>query len=172
MVTLKPEFRKKFSYLEKTFSRLIPADSILPQLENLLETKFDVFTDMEEGEFVRWMLKKDHDDLFDDLTKYYPRFLSHSNKTYRLYGILAVQVPGSVECERGFSVLNEIKDDLRNRLKGEHLEAAMRVALTPMTAKAFNRKYRKTLIKTWLNLRRRQTNERGDKAWDSSSEEE
>ena len=146
---------------------MIPADSILPQLESLLETKFDVITDMEEGEFVRWMLKKDHDDLFDDLTKYYPRFLqSHSNKTYRLYGILAVQVPGSVECERGFSVLNEVKTDLRNRLKGEHLEAAMRVALTPMTAETFNRKHRKTLVKTWLNLRQQQTNERGDKAWD------
>ena len=68
--------------------------------------------------------------------------------------------------------MNEIKDDLRNRLKGEHLEAAMRVALTPMTAETFNRKHRKTLVKTWLNLRQQQTNERGDKAWDSSSEEE
>lgn len=169
---LKPEFLKKFSDLEKTFSRLIPAGSILPQLENLLETKFDVFIDMKEGEFVRWMLNNSHDDLFDDITKYYPRFFSHSNKSYRLYGILAVQVPGSVECERGFSVLNEVKDDLRNRMKDEHLEAAMRVALTPMTAKTFNRKHRKTLVKTWRNLRQRQTNERGDKAWDPSSEEE
>jgi len=152
---------------------LIPAGSILPQLENLLETKFYVFTDMEEGEFVRWMLNTGHDDLFEDLKKYYPRFpISSSNKSYRLYRILAVQVPGSVECERGFSVLNEGKTDLRNRLKGEHLEAAMRVALTPMTAETFNRKHRKTLVKTWLNLRQRQTNERGDKAWDSSSEEE
>ena len=93
------------------------------------------------------MLNNSHDDLFD-LTKYYPMFLSCSNKLYRLYRILAVLVPGSVECERGFSVLNEIKDDLRNRLKGEHLEAAMRVALTPMTAKTFNKKHRKTLVKT------------------------
>src|SRR5277367_5407082 len=99
-------------------------------------------------------LSKNHqnllsDDLFEDLKKYYPRFpISRSNKSYRLYGILAVQVPGSVECERGFSVLNEGKTDLRNRLKGEHLEAAMRVALTPMTAETFNRKHRKTLVKT------------------------
>jgi hypothetical protein len=166
VVRLKPEFIKKFSDLEKTFSGLIRTDSILPQLENLIETKFDVFTDMKEGQFVRWMLDNRHDELFEDLAKYYPlRFRSRSNKSYRLYGILAVQVPGSVECERGFSVLNEVKDDLRNRLKGVHLEAAMRVALTPMTAKDFNRKYRKTLVKTWLNLRQRQTNERGDKAW-------
>jgi len=171
-VKLKPEFLQKFSDLEKTFSGLITADSIFPQLENLLETKFHVFTDMNEREFVRFMLDNSHDDLFEDLAKYYPRFLWRPNKSYRLYGILAVQVPGSVECERGFSVLNEVKDDLRNRLKGEHLEAAMRVALTPMTAKTFNRKYRKTLVKTWRNLRQRQTNERGDKAWELSSEEE
>ena len=169
---LKPEFLKKFSDLEKTFSGLIPAGSILRQLENLLEMKFDVFTDMKEGQFVCWMLGHSHDDLFEDLAKYYPKFLLCFNKSYRLYGILAVQVPGSVECERGFSVLNEVKDDLRNRLKGEHLEAAMRVALTRMDAKTFNRKYRKTLVKTWLNLRQRQTNERGDKAWDFSSSEE
>src|SRR5947207_7076962 len=114
------------------------------------------------------MLNNSHDDLFDDLTKYYPTFLSRSNKLYRLYRILAVLVPGSVECERGFSVLNEIKDNLRNKLKGEHLEAAMRVALTPMTAKTFNKKYRKTLVKIWQNLRQRQMNEHGDKAWDAS----
>jgi hypothetical protein len=74
--------------------------------------------------------------------------------------------------EASLVVLNEVKDDLRNRLKGEHLEAAMRVALTPMTAKTFNRKYMNGLVKIWLNLRQRQTNERGDKAWDPSSEEE
>jgi hypothetical protein len=63
-----------------------------------------------------------------------------------LYRILAVLVLGSVECERGFSVLNETKDDLRNKLKDEHLEATMRAELTSMDAKTLFLKHRETLI--------------------------
>ena len=105
---------------------------------------------MKEGKFAPWMLNNSHNGLFDDIIKYYPKFLLYSNKSYRLYRILAIQVPSSVKCKRGFSVLNEVKDDL---LKGEHLEAAIRVALTPITAKTFDRKYRKTLVKSWRNLK-------------------
>jgi hypothetical protein len=86
-----------------------------------------------------------------------------------LYRILAVLVPGSVECERGFSVLNEIKDDLRNRLKDEHLEAAMRVALTAMDARTLFSKHKEILIKNWRDLKVRRTDDRGDIPWNDAN---
>jgi hypothetical protein len=43
--------------------------------------------------------------------------------------ITAVLVVTSVDCERGFSELNDMKCDKRARLKENHLELLMRVSI-------------------------------------------
>ncbi|XP_071060695.1 uncharacterized protein [Pseudochaenichthys georgianus] len=43
----------------------------------------------------------------------------------------------SVNCERDFSTMNRVKTDLRNRLKGEHLAACLRIAVNGPAPEAF-----------------------------------
>ena len=67
----------------------------------------------------------------------------------------------SVDCERGFSTLNRIKTNLRTKLKGDHLEALMRVSGMDISlAELLN--HSKALIMKWRNLRARRTGDKAD----------
>ena len=60
--------------------------------------------------------------------------------------MIAVLSVTSVECERGFSNLNQIKTDDRNRLQSEHLEYLMRISTTEMNALTLRFNHSEALI--------------------------
>lgn len=53
----------------------------------------------------------------------------------RLCQILEVLPASSVDCERGFSTMNDIKTWDRNKLKTDHLGDLMRVSMSNITLK-------------------------------------
>ncbi|KAK1901792.1 Zinc finger protein 862 [Dissostichus eleginoides] len=56
----------------------------------------------------------------------------------RLLSSAGLVIPvSSVNCERDFSTMNRVKTDLRNRLKGEHLAACLRIAVNGPAPEAF-----------------------------------
>ena len=65
-------------------------------------------------------------------TTFCPPLIQNFNRKAYICNIITVLVLGSVDRERGFSVFNEIKEDFRGRAQDEHLEAVMRITLTPM----------------------------------------
>jgi hypothetical protein len=79
---------------------------------------------------------------------------------YRLCQILSVLPATSVDCERGFSQLNRIKTDLRNKLE-KHLEPVFRIATTPISITEL-RSHSKELIRCWRNSKSRRSGDKGD----------
>lgn len=77
---------------------------------------------------------------------------------------MIVLVPGSVDCERGFSVLNQIKDEFRNKIQDDHLESALRIALTKMDPITLAHKYKQELVQKWRRMKDRRTGNKGDRA--------
>ena len=77
--------------------------------------------------------------------------------------MIAVLPATSVDCERGFSSLNHIKNAVRSCLQGSHLEALMRVSTTKMDAATLFFKHRETLILRWRRMRARRDSGKGDK---------
>jgi hypothetical protein len=75
--------------------------------------------------------------------------------------MLAVLPATSVDCERGFSNLNRVKNNARNKLKEKHLESLMRTSTTNMSAKAFVH-YKSLLIARWNRACARRTAGKGD----------
>lgn len=73
VVTLKPEFLKKFTELEEKFQALLGCDSkVLEQFEDFLSLKFEYVEDMTVSEFFEWILNyKDSDHSYVDLQKYF-----------------------------------------------------------------------------------------------------
>ena len=67
----------------------------------------------------------------------------------------------SVDCERGFSNLNHIKTDNRNRLCGVHLESLIRITSTEMDELTML-DYSTELIKLWKWKKDRRMMEKGD----------
>ena len=74
--------------------------------------------------------------------------------------MIAVLPATSVDCERGFSILNRIKDDLRSTLE-DHLEPLMRISSTMMDASTL-RTHTEVLIKRWRNRKERRSHGRED----------
>lgn len=74
---------------------------------------------------------------------------------YRLCQILAVLPASSVDCERGFSNLNRIKRDDRNKLNGDHLGWLMRISSLEMTEKDFYKLHIPLLVKSWKQQKER-----------------
>ena len=56
-----------------------------------------------------------------------------NSANYRLCQVLFLLSAMSVDCERGFSQLNRIKTDLRNKLGNDHLESAFRITTTSIS---------------------------------------
>ena len=75
--------------------------------------------------------------------------------------MIAVLPATSVECERGFSNLNRIKTDNRNRLCGVHLESLIRITSTEMDELTML-EYSTELIKLWKQKKDRRMVDKGD----------
>ena len=76
--------------------------------------------------------------------------------------ILAVLPASSVECERGFSLLNRIKSVDRNKLSQDHLENLIRIASTNMNVSILIDKPSKSLIARWKQNKLRRSGEKAD----------
>ena len=75
--------------------------------------------------------------------------------------MIAVLPATSVDCERGFSILNRIKDDLRSKLE-DHLEPLMRVSSTEMDPLTLRTTHAGPLIQRWRNRKERRSRGKGD----------
>ena len=80
--------------------------------------------------------------------------------------MIAVLSVTSVECERGFSNLNRIKTDDRNRLQSEHLEYLMRISTTEMNALTLRFDHSEALIARWRRRKDRRLTYKGDSRFD------
>lgn len=81
----------------------------------------------------------------------------------RIIQIIAVLPATSVDCERGFSSLNHIKNAVRSRLQGGHLEALMRISTTTMDAATLHYKHREALILSWRRMESRRDGGKEDR---------
>ena len=77
--------------------------------------------------------------------------------------MIAVIPATSVDCERGFSSLNHIKNAIRICLQGGHLEALMWIWTTKMDAATLLYEHRKALILRWRRIKSRRDNGKGDR---------
>jgi hypothetical protein len=68
-------------------------------------------------------------------------------------------------CERGFSILDRIKDDLRSSLE-DYLEPLMRISSTNMDALTLRTEHAGILIQRWRNKKERRSFGKGDKLRD------
>ena len=75
--------------------------------------------------------------------------------------ITAILVATSVDCERGFSELNDTKRDKRARLEENHLESLMRVSTMKSSLMEF-REHRAVLVKMWRNRKSRRDKNKAD----------
>jgi len=75
--------------------------------------------------------------------------------------MLAVLPATSVDCERGFSNLNRIKSDGRNKLGNDHLEALLRISTVGWNAVTFLQ-HREVLIARWKRISDRRMSGKGD----------
>jgi hypothetical protein len=76
--------------------------------------------------------------------------------------MIAVLPATSVERERGFSILNRIKTDPRNKLLILHLESLMRVSSTSMDVVTLRQEHSEYLIRRWRSNKARRIGEKGD----------
>ena len=101
------------------------------------------------------------------------RTLWSSNPTCLANGslckIIAVLPATSVDCERGFSSLNHIKNDYRSRLKTEHLEPLIRISTIEMDALTLKLDHSKELILAWRRAKNRRTGGRGDQVHETGT---
>ena len=81
--------------------------------------------------------------------------------------MIAVLPATSVDCERGFSRLNRIKNSLRNGLDGEHLVALMRISSATMDPLTLYTEHRQALILKWRRMKARRDGGKGDRAYDA-----
>ena len=81
---------------------------------------------------------------------------------YRLCQILSVLPGSSVDCERGFSNLNRIKRDDRNRLDGDHLGWLMRISSYEIPQTEFHKLHMGPLIRSWKTEKERRSGEKDD----------
>ena len=77
--------------------------------------------------------------------------------------MIAVLPATSVDCERGFSSLNRIKNAMRSCLHGEHLEALLRISTTNMDAVTLFCDHREALILKWRRWKARRDGGKGDR---------
>ena len=75
----------------------------------------------------------------------------------RLCQILEVLPASSVDCEREFSTMNDIKTFDRNKLKTLHLGDLMRVSILDIDIEILKKKHSETLIREWRYLKDRRT---------------
>ena len=75
--------------------------------------------------------------------------------------ITAILVVTSVDCERGFSELNDMKHDKRAKLEENHLEPLMRVSTMKSSLMEF-REHRAVLVKMWRNRKSRRDKNKAD----------
>lgn len=75
--------------------------------------------------------------------------------------ITAVLVATSVDCERGFSELNDTKRDKRAKLEENHLESLMRVSTMKSSLMEF-REHKPVLVKMWRNRKSRRDKNKAD----------
>ena len=90
--------------------------------------------------------------------------------TCSLCQIIAVLPATSVDCKRGFSNLNRIKTDNRNKLQALHLEPLMRVSSTPMNAVILRQDHSAMLIAAWKKRRDRRFSDKSDRVLDADSD--
>lgn len=88
---------------------------------------------------------------------------------YSLCQIIAILPATSVDCERGFSCLNQIKTDLRNRLKTEHLGSLIRLSTMDMDAMSLQRDHSERLILAWRRSKARRSSDKGDRILDAEN---
>jgi hypothetical protein len=84
----------------------------------------------------------------------------------RLFQMIAVLPATSVDCERGFSSLTHIKNNMRNSLQGNHLEALMRISTTKMDAMTLRYEHRDALILRWRRMKMRRARGKGDRVYE------
>ena len=77
--------------------------------------------------------------------------------------MIAVLPATSVDCERGFSSLNHIKNAIRSCLQEGHLEALMRISTTKRDAATLLYEHREALILRWRRMKARRDNGKGDR---------
>jgi len=75
--------------------------------------------------------------------------------------ITAVLVATSVDCERGFSELNDTKRDKRAKLEENHLKPLMRVSTMKSSLMEF-REHKPVLVKMWRNRKSRRDKNKAD----------
>ena len=81
----------------------------------------------------------------------------------RIIQMIVVLPATSVDCERGFSSLNHIKNAVRSRLQGGHLEALMRISRTTIDAATLLYEHREALILRWRHMKARRETGKGDR---------
>ena len=86
----------------------------------------------------------------------------HISNAYRLCQILVVLPASSVDCERGFSNLNRIKRDDRNKIDGDHLVSLMRISSFDLEELEFDKLHLPELIKLWKTEKERRTDGKVD----------
>src|SRR5271155_4939449 len=81
----------------------------------------------------------------------------------RLCRIIAVLPATSVDCERGFSSLSRIKNDIRSSLKTPHLGCLIRISTMEMDALTLEQDHSERLIADWKNSKDRRSSGKGDR---------
>ena len=66
-----------------------------------------------------------------------------------------------MECERGFSRLTQTKTNIRNKVKGEHLESCMRISISDITQEELQQNAA-ILIRNWRTSWQRRTGDKAD----------
>jgi hypothetical protein len=155
---LTPEFLSKCTILQKQFQPLLASDSLRAEFEDFLIEYHSYVKDMDESKFMQFIINQPFGGGYDDLIR---------SVTFRLYWfwsvcqMIAVLPATSIDCERGFSNLNRIKTNGRNRLNGNNLESILRISILGMDAISFMQ-HREVLIRRWKGARDRRIAGRGD----------
>ena len=81
--------------------------------------------------------------------------------------IIAVLPATSVDRERGFSNLTQIKNTDRNCLQGDHLEALMWISTTKVDAMTLSHEHWDALTLRWRRMKVRRDGGKGERAYDA-----
>ena len=157
-IKLHPEFLQNCDILEKQFKDLLFFNSIKLQFEDFLLVNFNLVKHISERQFHQYIIKQSLDGPYGDFVRY---GLFNDYLTCRLCQILAVLLATSVDCERGFSILNCIKTNLRNKLSGIQLGSLMRITSMIMSVGEF-KSHSEELIRRWRNKRLRRDSNKAD----------
>ncbi len=158
-IKLKSAFLEKCKAAEKQFAKFVPDTTIDIEFVDFLHEKYYLVKDMSEKQFTEYVINLK--------SEIYPNFVRYKSKypisnDCSLCQILAVLPASSVDCECGFSNLNRIKRDDRNRVDGDHLVWLMHVSSFDMDQIDFEKRHLPLLLPSWKAKKERRLDGRAD----------